>query len=177
MPRRPDARLLTLAAVAGLLMAALPTSASAQRGVGAQYDTRDPRTCADQSQPKRGAIPAALAMRYFICGAEKESDYQLFLVENVQLQVGAPRRFQMNTDAANDVDPSQPVYPIRGSFVRYQCRAPSALEGNKGKNCSVYQQPKATGACYKTTFGDWNCSMMDIVSDTNVRHRVAPPRS
>jgi len=161
---------------AAVLLVMGPMRVSAQQVSGATYDTRDPRTCAERTAPARGAIPAALAMQYFVCESEREFGNSLYLIENLQLQVGAPRPFQMRTDAATDVDPSQPVYPIRGSFTLYQCKEPSKLANNKGKNCSVYDKPKATGTCYKTSFGEWHCSMADLVSSSNVRHSVAPPR-
>ena len=47
---------------------------------------------------------------------------------------------------------------------------------NVGKNCNAYDQPKATGMCYKTTFGDWRCTMIDINSYAPKPYQ-APPRS
>lgn len=160
----------------GGLAAAPPTPASAQQTLGAKYGTREPRTCADRTAPARGAITAAQALRYFICDAESEFGPKLYLVENVQLQVGRSRPFQMRTDAFTDVDPSQPVYPIRGGFVRYQCGEPNKIENNFGKNCSVYESPNASGICYKTTFEEWHCTMMDMSASSSGRHKVAPPR-
>jgi hypothetical protein len=42
----------------------------------------------------------------------------------------------------------------------------------------VEVQPKATGYCYKTTFGDWLCYMNDSAGhiDGNIRQKVAPPK-
>ena len=66
----------------------------------------------------------------------------------------------------HDVDPSEPVYPIRGSYLMYQCSNiapghPWQSVYAAGKNCTIYDHKQAVGSCWKTTFGDWKCTMGD----------------
>ena len=105
----------------------------------------------------------------------------LYLVENVKVEVGggvsyAAIRGQYSLD---QIDVRVPVYPIRGSFLKYQCQDPeTAYVGPPNTNCVTYNNPKATGYCYKTTFGDWKCNMADRSSTEkeNYRTKVAPPK-
>ncbi len=160
---RAATRLAIAVALAGVSLA--PSSAHAQPGVAAKFGARDPKTCVDRTKPVRGVITPALAAAYVACSEESVSYTALWLVEKVAVQIGAGRPFQMRTDAYNDIDPSKPIYPIRGSYVRYSCAVPSSIPGfpsTVGKNCTLYDQPHATGACYRTTFNDWRCGMKDL---------------
>ena len=80
----------------------------------------------------------------------------------------------------HDVDASQPVYPIRGSYQQYQCNNPKTSVYKAGQNCSLSNIPKASGVCYKTTFGDWTCTIAsdnpsaDVVQ--SVQRNVPGPR-
>jgi hypothetical protein len=40
----------------------------------------------------------------------------------------------------------------------------------------VVKQPKAEGKCYKTTFGDWKCSMQQLIAPENFLADQPPPR-
>ncbi|MDQ6828988.1 MAG: hypothetical protein M3081_08995 [Gemmatimonadota bacterium] len=155
-----------------------PLAISAQAGAGAKFGgARDPKTCADRTAPKRGAITAALAAQYVTCEEEHISSGSLYLVDDMKVQVGAGRPFQLRSDSYNEIDPSQPVYAIRGSYVRYACSVPNATLGNFGKNCALYDQPHASGVCFKTTFGDWRCSMKDLDNTiTRIKKEIPPPR-
>jgi hypothetical protein len=158
-----SARGLYLSILATLsLNVALPLAAMAQAGAGVSFDARDPATCPDKSAPTVGPITADLAAQYVTCEEESASYITLQLVDQMKVQVGAPRAFQFETDSSDNVDSSQPVYPIRGSYVRYRCSHPNAAVGTVGKNCSLYDQPNASGSCTKTTFGDWYCQMKDL---------------
>lgn len=148
-----------------------------------KYGTRDAITCADTKAPARGAISAALAAKYFICEAEGVKGDYLYLVENVKTEVGAGRPYNRNDDVNFfQIDSRFPVYPIRGSFRQYQCEpveSNPAIQSiyNVGENCSTYENRKAVGSCYKTTFGDWRCTMEDInIAAEDKKHRVAPPK-
>jgi hypothetical protein len=148
--------------------------------VGADYGGRDPVTCPDRSAPRRGPITAALAARYVACQAEAISaDGRLRLVDSLNVQVGRPRPFLITTDRRDDIDPSQPVYPIRGSFIEYACIATRWNTGGHsmyaGKNCSVTRSPEARGICWKTTFADWRCDLRDRVNELKVVRDSAPP--
>jgi hypothetical protein len=85
------------------------------------------------------------------------------------------------TDRGRKLDPSKPVYPIRGSYDKYQCDALNPKLGMKGRNagdnCSVYPNPKAEGICYTTTFGEWDCLMQDHeISVNEGKHYQAAPK-
>lgn len=73
-----------------------------------------------------------------------------------------------------------PIYPIRGSYTQYMCTKEYPERGtlyNIGKNCNRSENRNATGSCYKTTFGDWRCSMFDINQTSDDRtFQIAPPK-
>ena len=65
---------------------------------------------------------------------------------------------------SSDIDVAHPVFTIRGSLMRYECRRENG--SNDGANCVSHVEANASGICYKTTSGDWNCSMSDLVQRT-----------
>ena len=134
----------------------------AQQGVGKLYGTRDPVTCASTKEPSRGVPSAAQVAQYVRCSVEKKSGDYLMLTENVKVEIAKGRPFQPGSDILPDGDTTLPLYPIRGSMTRFTCSQASDYMKNKGKNCLIWVEPKASGICYKTTFGDWNCSMSDL---------------
>ncbi len=135
--------------------------ACGQTGVGKQYDTRDPFVCKATKEPVKGGPSSSQAKDYVRCGAEKTGGCCIWLMENVQVEIGKSRPFSAYTDVGNeDIDNSQPVYPIRGTADSYHCQPPGAAGGGvpaKGKNCTVTKAAPIAGICYKTTFGDWRC--------------------
>jgi hypothetical protein len=173
--QRPQS--LLLAAIVGIFLFGAGSSVFAQQGIGARYGARDPRTCADTKNPTSGAISAEQATKYVISNLEHQFGENLYLVENVKVEIGGSRPYNAYTDSgAADIDTTAPVYPIRGSFDQYQCAPISKLYPNNGRNCTLYHMRKAEGKCYKTTFGDWCCTMLDLSSNRNdVEPNVAPP--
>ena len=146
---------------------------AAPEGVGAKFGARDPRTCQSKKEPTKGAISAEQAKQYFICDTEKLIDSDdLQLVDNVKVEVGKARPYQQLSDSHPDIDTTAPLYPIRGSLTRYICHPVSSYMNNAGKNCSSWNEPNATGVCYKTTFGDWNCAMTDL---SGIQTSPVPP--
>jgi hypothetical protein len=152
------------------------TAAGAQTGSGAPYGSRDARKC--KVAAPRGAPSAAVAAQAFICNAEHEDGRNMWLYQNVSVQVGRGRPFQMGTDAFEDVDPSAAVYPIRGSFVQYMCgRRSTVLYGqDPNKLCFHEDEPNASGLCYTTTFGDLRCTLDDLNAQLDTQHPLPPPR-
>ena len=172
-------RLLLALCVTVLPISALPLrSIAAQPGTGARYGARDARTCTVPAP--RGTPNVAQVTQAFICASENEYDGRLlYLIENVRVQVGRGRPFQMRTDAYKDVDPSGTIYPIRGSFTKYQCSLRSheqAMGSDPNTNCTASAKPSASGVCYTTTFGDLRCDMYDINAPLS-SVRVAPPKA
>jgi hypothetical protein len=154
--------------------------------LGAQYGTREPVTCASRTAPARGAPSADQVRQYFICDEEREtSRFTLALITNVKVQVGAashPPNPQVTQ--ASDIDLSQPVWDIRGSFTNYSCNKLTSLLGwptnvndfARTHNCNVTDESAATGSCYKNTFGDWHCTMVDVAALIGkTRANVLPP--
>jgi len=139
-----------------------------QEPVGKKFGSRDPRTC-----PSRQAgLSAATARQYFICDNEytvgpNASGESIYLVSDVTVELGRPRPFNPDMDAfgfaaSNSIDPSQPVVPIRGSFNGWVCGKLGEINAAPGKSCNLTRNPHATGLCFKSSFGDWHCTMSDL---------------
>jgi len=145
---------------------------SAASGDGAPFGARNPRGCTSQQLQTKGAPTAEQLKLVFICGEEavKPSSVGgsvLILLTEVKMEVAKGRPFQMSTDAWPDIDPSQSVYPVRGSFVQYRCTPLGKIGGDPGANCLKYDNPAAKGICFKSTFGEWQCKFTDINSTTS----------
>ena len=141
------------------------------------FGARAPRTCADKSAPAKGPITAGLARKYFICKAEKYVGADLYLVENVKLQVGGGVPYTPNLGAFHEIDVTVPLYPIRGSLVKYSCaKIIGSYSPSPESSCQAFDEPAARGYCYKTTFNDWDCYMSDT-SQYSQSRRGPPPRS
>jgi hypothetical protein len=160
--------------------AALPYLPRPGNGVGAKFGTREPKTCASRTAPAKGAPSPDQARQYVICDTEHVLGTGLFLVTNVKVQV-APASHSPTPSFVSmqaDIDPSQPVWDIRGSLTQYQCTQTSPDQNAYARthNCSVNDLPAATGYCYKNTFRDWHCVMGDPQNATlNTREHVLPP--
>src|ERR1035441_10285017 len=70
----------------------------------------------------------------------------------------------------SDADVNSPVYPIRGSYDGYTCGLLDPPRTVYGRNCMVQGQPQATGSCYRTSFGDWSCGMIDANNQIGRAH-------
>ena len=173
MNRQNNTKFL-MAAIAALFLLGTFNMTFAQ-GIGAKYGSRDPQTCADTKSPAKGAITAAQAAKYVVCAQDGEQSSLLYLIENVKVSVGGSRAYNSFSDSyATSIDTNAPVYPIRGSLDKYQCDKVSS--DNAKRNCTLYHEPKAEGKCYKTTFGDWYCSMHDLSNNqSNIEYNMKPP--
>jgi hypothetical protein len=180
-----DQGFTAVAIVSSMLILSLPQSAWA--GLGSKYATRDPVTCASTKEPAKGAPTSQQAASYVRCHDEGEDSFHhMILEQNVKVEIGKGRPFQgggLSDINMHDVDPSELVYPIRGSFLMYQCSNIAAGDPWQsiyaaGKNCSIYDEKSAVGACWKTTFGDWKCTMGDPKADITPESRqgVAGPK-
>ncbi len=159
---------IAVAIVSGTLTLCLPQNAWA--GIGSKYAARDPVTCSSTKEPAKGAPSAQQAANYVRCHDEGEDSFHhLILEQDVKVEIGKGRPFQggrLSDINMHDVDPSELVYPIRGSYMMYQCS--NIAPGDPwqsiyaaGKNCAIYDHKNAVGSCWKTTFGDWKCTMGD----------------
>ncbi len=143
---------------------------------GLEFGAPGPRSCRSRTEPRSGPISPALARQYFICRREKLSNGALYLVRNVQIEVGrGVPPAQQAVSLITDGDTTRLRYPIRGRFQLYIC---DPLGGTDGiamgpRNCSRVDQTRATGLCYVSSFGDWKCLMND--GDARQVLGVAPP--
>jgi hypothetical protein len=162
--------------VAAAVMALLATvSVNAQPGSGKKFGARDPRTCADRTQPKGNTISAAKAKEYIEC-SEFFDTQNLYLNEEVFVQTGSPRPYNMNNDIrVPNIDVRIPITPIRGHLKRYQCGQVNDIKHNAGENCFIYEWQHAEGLCYKDSFGDWRCMMRDSTAILPAQKDVPPP--
>ena len=165
-----------MAAIVKLFIFSAFNSTFAQKGIGKQYNSRDPLTCADATSPKSGALSAAKAVEYVTCENEGINGDQLYFVEDVKVQVGAGRRYNPAEDINfSGIDTKFLIYPIRGSYKGYQCAAISPDKTNTNRNCTLRDYPKAVGACYKKAgFGEWRCMLVDINGEV-VKSDIPPP--
>jgi hypothetical protein len=146
-------------------------------GIGAQYGAREPATCKSRTAPPT----AENARQYLLCDMEGvDFGNNLVLLTNVTVQLGQARAFIYNQDSGrHQIDVQAPVYDIRGGFKEYQCGKP--ILGSSAyvatHNCNSYDQPQATGTCFRDTFHDWHCLMTGNrpASSNQVREQM-PPR-
>lgn len=157
-----------LPALAALAVAIAAVDAHAQPGTGTPFGARDARQC---TTPAPGGTPgAATAVRSFICNTERQftsagGTQHLTLVDDVTVSgVGSAQRYRCEINCPTDADYNKPQYAIRGSFVEHVCvsdREIADMGKPKGANCQARRNPKASGKCYTTTFGELVCHMWD----------------
>ncbi len=126
----------------------------------------------------------AQAKQYFACDYDhfehwSSSGDLLYLVNNVAIEMGRARPFNIVTDTFpnakdNHISTRDPVYPIKGSFTSWQCRALGGIY-QAGKNCAKLDQPNATGICYKSQSGDWHCMMTGSALGSQQVNGFPPP--
>lgn len=149
--------------IAGLV-AGLSFPIAAQPGIGAPYAARDPVGCPKVVQPHApSAQQAALLIR---CKREtvNTGSGELWLMEATKVELGAGQPFAAlyNTVTMPAADVKKPVHPVRGSWTWVVCiSTKDAGYGgkNSSQNCREIDVSDATGACWQTTFGDWQCAM------------------
>lgn len=157
------------------------TGVYVQREVGSKYGSLGPLTCQSKREPVRGAPTPRQAAIYVACEQEGEKTICggcLVLLRFQNIEVGKARPFNRLNDRMSDADVDSPIYPIRGSYGMYFCYEPDPpfFQYPKGRNCNLAVYPRAEGDCYRTTFGDWSCSMYDSSSQVQMVQNVPPPR-
>ena len=132
----------------------------------ARFHTRKPRKCAKVTKPPNPSQAAVLAQ----CYDESETQTEIHLVTNVKLDMGAARSFNPRIDSGwQDIDPSAKVYPLRGHLVSYLCSSDPQFA------CSVFtSDDEGSGACWKTSFGDWRC-ILPLAPNFNAKHKQPGP--
>jgi hypothetical protein len=158
-----------------LMLCDAPDAGAQTKSVGAKYGTREPVKCADMTKPSKGAPSNEQALQYVKCSTERESSGSVYLVQDLSVQVAPKGRPYNPLAPIANIDIDHPIFDIRGSLLLYQCQEIYSDRSNAGKNCNAYNQPKAQGACWKTTFGDWVCHLTDSTTRDQKSH-VAPPQ-
>lgn len=144
------------------------------------------RSALSTKEPVKGGPSVAQATQYVLCGVSGESEGRgyLYLISDLKIEVApSGRPYNAWTDSTPDIDPKQPVYALRGSYVSYQCTHPAQGGGfglPAGKNCIRYDAGsnmplRATGFCYKDAFGDWHCKIKPIDVARPMKTGEAPP--
>ena len=167
-----------------VVLAVSLSPAFAQKDAGKPFGARDPRTSDSRKAPTKGAISAEQAKQYVISDTERvtqsiASGMLLHLVTDVTVEVGKGRPFNMQSDSfgwatSNGIDPAETVFPIRGGFTSWTCSKLGTINGDPGKNCTKLPQPAAKGICFKSSFGEWHCTMTDFNSSEGME-RYPPP--
>ena len=166
---------LTLGIV-GCTLLTLLTHNIQQAQAGNFGTTRQPLTCASTSAPETGRISAAQAMTYAACEAEtKRNNYSVRFIDILSLEV-APPHIASNEEirSYNVRNMTNPVYKLEGSVVAYTCYN-IGLVHPSGQNCTVNRIPKASGRCFRTTDGDWNCAIQTFTFPDTSERQLPPP--
>ncbi len=123
--------------------------------INATYQARDPRICkAVLAPPTRGQASALVQ-----CTMDADRPTGLWLMQDVRVAIGAPRRYEPQTDSnLAEIDMGAPIIPLSGSLTVFWC-SPIGGTTAAGSGCSVSPTPFAVGKCWRTTFGDWKCNL------------------
>jgi hypothetical protein len=140
----------------------------------AVHQSRLPRKCASVTSPPSAAQAVVLAQ----CSMElldgTMGGGNLSLVQDLKLQMGAPRAFIYATDARLDgINVEAKITPLRGSYTSYFC-GPANNMYPAGHNCSRGVASDAIGWCWKTTFGDYKCALLAKAAPDMIADNPAP---
>jgi hypothetical protein len=128
-----------------------------------RFASRNPRLCAQLMTPPTPAQAKVLVQCDHESGSNPAGMNPNFaLVTDLQVQMSAPRDFQMIGTSAPDIDTKSQVYDLRGQGTSWMCQPVAGQGGTRpaGENCMRSDAvPKGKGQCFKTTFGDWKCQM------------------
>jgi hypothetical protein len=136
------------------------------------FQAREPRKCSKVTSTPSVSQATALIQ----CSREQMNVHQDWITQDVKVEMGSPRAFIYRTDASwPEIDTSSKVIPLRGSLTGYVCTAIGSVGGVQGKNCMKSVVASATGACWKTTFGDWKCNEDGVIDPTTWNEPPPPP--
>jgi hypothetical protein len=173
------ARVLLWTVAAILAFLTLAPGAFARDGSGADWGARDPTACVPLRQEQQPTPEQAIQLVKCRHETASASSGELWLMENVKLEVGAMVPFVVMYDRVvmADADTAKPTYPLRGSFTWAVCMSmhDAGIGGGDARlNCRETDVAGATGACWQTTFGDWSCVLHGYTSGETRRPTRAP---
>jgi hypothetical protein len=165
--------------VAAVNLGLSPTPAKSFEANGAPYGARDAQACPvvqAKNLPSGDDIIALVR-----CYRETESGGQLTLISKINLQVGPAVSYvhMMQNDLLNGIshaDVSMPLHRLKGSYVVSICvqRDVAPISGKSpDANCDEVEVSNASGACWYTTFGQWQCNIGGTTGEW--RYNVPPP--
>lgn len=141
---------------------------------------RQPRTCPSTSAPTSGRISAAQAVKYIACQEEGDRKVKtggtVYFIDILSLQVDPKPREVTLADVhryGETIDREKPIYNLQGSVVAYICRGLGNIY-QRGQNCTVTRIPQASGRCFKSPDGNWDCAIQTVTLGTSERH-LPPP--
>src|SRR5450432_1019019 len=84
MTSRSVSRQLTLT----IALTMMTSAAIGQQGLSAKYGSREPRTCPSKKEPAKGVLSPEQAGKYLACNAEGEIGSNLYLLQDIKVEVG-----------------------------------------------------------------------------------------
>ena len=164
---------------AWIILNAQPMPVVALEGSGAAWGARDPAGCPSLSQTEPPSRKQAVALLRCTHEVAYDASGELWLLENVDVQIGEPVPFEeMYFEyVLTDADIFAATYPLSGSFTRTVCitQHDAGISGvDPSLNCSEFDVAEAKGVCWFTSFADWRCLMTGPVTET--RKPTAPPQ-
>jgi hypothetical protein len=156
-------------------------SAAAQNGavaaisvpvvMDARFGARMNRVCGSVTDQPNADEAAALVQ----CNSDSQTASSLVNFQNVKIQTGSTRPFGLERDSSLDsADTTSRVMPIRGTETMVTCYVINATYEPAGQNCRATDITKGEGVCYKTTFGDWKCTLNGELAGTRKEGLAGP---
>lgn len=100
------------------------------------------------------------------------SEGEVYLLDQLTVELGGAQPYNERTHTyLTAVDTASSVYPLRGNYIGYNCIR--TKDGGVGTNCVTSDQSNATGYCWVTTFGNWDCIISKPLS--NIVQNQPPP--
>jgi hypothetical protein len=99
------------------------------------------------------------------------------LLTNVQVHITGSHKFSPgNAGVYNpadnkwkDIDNRAGLLSIVGDAKQYACGVQSFAPG---KSCTITEMPDGTGACWKTSYGEYRCNFVSVGS---IGYQLGPP--
>jgi hypothetical protein len=171
-----------------LLTLLAPTNLLAQVGSNlsdADYFTkygtsRRPQTCPSRSEPRKGRLTVAQAIKYTRCWHE-DNNRSITFVDISNFKLSPPRRAteqdSLGQWTINRIDRTQPMYDIKARAVRYSCSGILSAQTGRifgpGKNCriegsDISDSLNGIGICFKELTETWACRLTVIGSGKKI---------
>jgi hypothetical protein len=81
------------------------------------------------------------------------------LLTDVKVTITGSRKFEVRDDASPGIEPLGTIYTLVGYAKNYACGAQSF---SPGKNCTMTEMPNSPGTCWRTKWGEYRCSFVNV---------------